>query len=262
MISSLIRKAKRAPWVLMGQKLTKKPSNSGAFVSDLFIWRCDQNWNTFFELFDVAGLFGDDIIHHVNIVFFDDSGNKFFQQTLELNGLVRQVISISSLLLALDNVPSSYGTFAVFHQKIPDEISELGSFISERGYVSYQYKDAPLRSYMHGNVDAIDDTMTNLGGTGLFSRRFNLQYVLEANKDYEIVLVNPSSSKKKTEFIVMSFDNKIQFQENIILKSRQALALPIKRLPNDGRLVIKSKIIMARPVVFTFNNHRVDVFHG
>ena len=53
MISAFLKKARKAFWV-MGQPLTKKPANPKSVVSDLFVWRCGQDWNTYFELLDLA----------------------------------------------------------------------------------------------------------------------------------------------------------------------------------------------------------------
>jgi len=261
MMNNFFKKIKKAPWVL-GQPLTNKPANPKSVISDLFVWRCNRDWNTYFELLDIASLFGDNEQHQIDIVFFDDIGNEFYQQSIELNGLYRQVLDVSNILSILDKLPSDYGTFCVFHQKTPSGVSEIGSFLAERGYVSYQYKDAPLRSYVHGNLDAIDNTLMSLGGSSFLNRRYNLQYLIGPNKDYEIALVNASSSNKRVEFKVESFGGKAQIRENIILKSKQAFVFPIKNLPSYSRLIIKSKMIMARPTVFCFDIDKMDVFHG
>ena len=141
-MNTFLKKVKKAPWVL-AQPLTKKPNNPQLVISDLFVWRCNQDWNTYFELLDLASLFGDEGQHQANIVFFDDNGEHFYQQLIELSGLNRQVLDISKVLSALKQLPSDYGTFCIFHKKVPNSILKLQSFIAERGYVSYQYKKAP-----------------------------------------------------------------------------------------------------------------------
>ncbi|MDC0239178.1 hypothetical protein OAK82_02240 [Candidatus Thioglobus sp.] len=261
MISNLLRKAKKAPWVL-SQPLTNKPSDPLAVISDLFIWRDHQEWNTYFELLDLSSLFGDNDEHQVDIVFFDDNGNQFHQQSVELNGLHRQVLEISKLLSALDQLPCDYGTFSIFHQKVPDSVLSLESFIAERGYVSYQYKNTPLRSYVHGNLDAIDDSLMPLCGSSLLGRLYNLQYLLEPNKSYEIALTNASSVNKKTIFQVVDYNGIKQIEKCTTLKPKQVFVFSIEDLSIVSRLIIKSKMIMARPVVFCFNNDNMDVFHG
>ena len=261
MISNLLRKVKKAPWVL-AQPLTKKPNNPQSVISDLFVWRCNQDWNTYFELLDLASLFGDEGQHQVDIVFFDNNGENFHQKSIELSGLYRQVLDISRVLSTLKQLPSDYGTFCVFHKKIPNSVLKLQSFIAERGYISYQYKNAPLCSYVHGNLDAIDDCLTPLGGSSFFNRQYNLQYLLMPDKKYELALINASSTNKKIKFKILEFDSSIQIQEIITIKSKQVFVLPIKDLSNPSRLIIESKMIMARPVVFCFSDNNMDVFHG
>ena len=65
-----LRKVKKFPWII-GQVLTKKPVNPKSAISDLFIWRCNKNWNTYFELLDLAYLFGNKSQHKADIIFFN-----------------------------------------------------------------------------------------------------------------------------------------------------------------------------------------------
>jgi len=261
MINGLIRKIRRAPWIL-GQKITQMPNDPHAVISDLFIWRCSQDWNTYFELLDLAGLFDNKGRHQVKVVFFDDRGNQFHQEFIDLVGMYRQVLNISKVLSVLKQLPSSYGTFCVFHQKSPNEVLNSEVFLTERGYVGYQYRDAPLRSYVHGNLDAIDNSLTPLSGASLLSRTYNLQYLLEVGKQYEIALTNASASNKEVEFKIVGFDGETYIKECATLRSKQAFVFPVKGLLNPSRLVIKSKMIMARPAVFCFDSDSMDVFHG
>lgn len=261
MINNLLRKVKKMPWVL-AQPLTEKPNIQQSVISDLFVWRFNEDWNTYFELLDLASLFGDEGQHQVDIVFFDKNGEKFLQKSIELSGLYRKVLDISKVLSMLKQLPSDYGTFCVFHKKIPHSILKLQSFIAERGYVSYRYKNAPLCSYVHGNLDAIDDSLTLLSGSSFLNRQYNLQYLLEMDKTYEIALVNSSKKNKKVEFKVINFIDSIWMEKCITIQPKQVFILTIENIPNPKYLIIKSKIIMARPVVFSFDKDKMDVFHG
>ena len=110
--------------------------------------------------------------------------------------------------------------------------------------------------------NVIDDGLALLSGSSFLNRQYNLQYLLEMGKAYEIALVNTSSKNKKVEFKVVDFNDSVLMEKCITLKPKQVFILPIKDVPNPGQLVIKSKIIMARPVVFCFDNDKMDVFHG
>jgi hypothetical protein len=115
---------------------------------------------------------------------------------------------------------------------------------------------------VHGNLDAIDDSLTPLSGSSFLNRQYNLQYLLEMGKAYEIALVNTSLKNKKVEFKVVDFNDSVLMEKCITLKPKQVFILPIKDIPNPSHLIIKNKIIMARPVVFSFDNDKMDVFHG
>ncbi len=258
---NLLGKVKKIPWVL-GQTLTKIPRNPQSAISDLFIWRYNKNWNTYFELLDLAGLFGEKGQHQANIIFFNNNGDEFHRQSIELSGLCRQILNISELLSELKKLPSNYGTFCIFHKEIPNSVLKLQSFIAERGYISYQYKNAPLRSYVHGNLDVIDDSLTLLGGSSFFKRQYNLQYLLMPDNNYEVALINASSTNKEIKFKVVEFVNNFQIKKAITLKPKQIYVFPIQNLSNPSRLIIESKMIMARPVVFCFGDDKMDVFHG
>ena len=260
-MKGFFKKVRKVPWVL-GQRLTKKPTHPQSVISDLFIWRCSQDWNTYFELLDIASLFGDNGKHQVDIIFFDENGNEFHRKLVELSGLSRQVLDISDSLKGIDELPNCYGTFAVFHQKTPKGILETESFIAERGYVSYQYKGAPLRSYIHGNLDAIDDDLALLSSSSFLNRKYNLQYLLNPKRSYEMALVNISPSNKKVKFEISSFVGDIHIEKNVILKSKQVIVLPVKNFKKYSRLIIQSKIVMARPIVFCFDEDKIDVLHG
>ena len=115
---------------------------------------------------------------------------------------------------------------------------------------------------MHGNLDAIDDTLTPLSGSSFLNREYNLQFVFEINKNYEFFLVNPNSKSKKITFKIIGFNNIVQIKKKLTLEPKQLYLLPIKELSSPSRLVVKSKLIMARPLVFSFEDDNFDVFHG
>ena len=61
---------------------------------------------------------------------------------------------------------------------------------------------------------------------------------------------------------IVSFSGKVQMTESVILKSKQIFLLPVNNLLTLSRLIIQSKMIMARPVLFSFHGDEIDVFHG
>ena len=68
-MKDFIKRLKKAPWSFK-QPLTKMPKYLGTPVSDLFVWRNSKDWNTFFELTDIAGMFDDNIDIKILLGYF------------------------------------------------------------------------------------------------------------------------------------------------------------------------------------------------
>ena len=262
-----IERIRRGLWALK-QPLTQVPKLSGVPVSDLFVWRNSEDWKTFFELIDIPRLFvgsEDTSEHYVTLFFFDSDGTPFLEKRLELARDQRQSIDLSGLISKSEN---PVGTVCVFHSYTPEVIASLGSFITERGYVSYCYKGAPLRAYVHGNLDAIalqpDKSMQLLGTTSFRTREYRLQYELLSPALYEIAVVNPSSRDQRLSCQVFStLNDKILDAQEVQLRPRGSHVFPIQLEQSQiARIIINSHLVMTRPLVFRINNRKMDVFHG
>jgi len=252
---------RRLPW-LLGQRLTKEPLNEKSTISDLFFWRYDNEWDTYIELLDIAGLFGLDNDNKVLLIFFDKNGNRFLEKHIDITLKNRQTIPVSKLISEAVNYDGKYGTFCVFHKSIPSIVSESNSFITERGYVSYKNSKSPLRSYVHGNLDAIDNSLKPLGGSSFLYRKFNLQYFLDIGSNYEFVLINVTSSEKKVIYSFIDPNGNVLIEDSLLLGPLHSHLITTKNFKVPVRLIIKSKMIMARPIVFKLMPTSFDVFHG
>lgn len=266
MLHNNIERLRKAFWNFR-QPLTLRPRTAGVPISDLFVWRKSDDWQTFFELTDIASLFtGDWKIsdRHVTLIFFDEEGAQVFEKRLELAPAKRMTLDISSL--APQSAGSS-GTFCVFHSDVPPAVTELGSYLAERGYASYLYKKAPLRTYVHGNLDAIaqlqDMSLQLLGGSSFVRREYRLQYELSGPALYEAAIVNPSKTKQRISCQLLSVDGRVMGSQEVWIKPRGCHVFPI-RLENQqtGRVVINSRLVMARPLIFRSQSQTMDVFHG
>ncbi len=262
-----IERARKAVWILK-QPLTQKPKVTGVPVSDLFVWRNSDEWKTFFELTDLPGLFVDQEKmpeRYATICFFDGSGTLFLEKRLDLHLNQRQTLDLS---LFVSELKCSFGTFCVFHSHTPQVVSDLGSFITERGYVSYRYNGAPLRAYVHGNLDAIcqlpDMSRQLLGSRSFLAREYRLQHELTGPAQYEIAMVNPSYRQQRIYCHVQSTQNgEVLDAQEVTLRPGGSHVFPVKMEQTDtARIIIGSHLVMARPLVFRINNNRMDVFHG
>jgi len=173
-MNNFFRRALKSPFVI-GQRLTKVPRSQDSVVSDLFIWRVDKDWNTYFELFSISSFCGEVHVGSATLVIFDDHGDKIYSNKIKLNAFSKNTLNLGKIL-SNTNLKTSFGTFSVFHSKNLDLFKKYNSYTAERGYVGYSYKNMPIKSYVHGNLDAIDNNLSPLGGTSLIPRKYNLQF--------------------------------------------------------------------------------------
>ena len=267
MMTQLFEKILRSPWTWR-QALTARPHDLNAPISDLFIWRNSAEWQTSFELIDIPRLFVDsegDESTVVKLVFFNSSGYQFLSKEIVVLPAMRQTIDLAPYLTGINE---EMGTFAVFHKSVPLAISSLGSYLAERGYVSYRYQGAPLRSYVHGNLDAIAQNTNGqfqaLGGTSFFQRQYRLQFELTPGSQYQLCLVNPTPREQKCVGKLVSInEGKILCSRPFKLIAGGVHGLTFQsEVTEPARVIIESHIIMARPLVFHIQNSKMDVFHG
>jgi hypothetical protein len=265
MISQKLQSLRRAVWTWQ-QPLTRLPAIPRAPISDLFVWRSSDEWQTYFELIDISSLFEDGhACQHVTLIFFDGSGHQISKTRVGLQANCRQTLDISSMV---GQAHGAVGTFAIFHPTTPSDITKLGSFLAERGYVSYRYRDAPLKAYVHGNLDAIaqgpDDELKLLGGRSFLNREYRLQHELQQGVNYELGMVNPTPTSQRCFCKLFSINrDKIMSVEMVDLAPGGVQLVSIQANKSESvRLVIQSHLIMARPLVFRIQNLRLDVFHG
>lgn len=263
---NLLRKLTRIPWIWQ-QPLTQIPK-SDSTVSDLFVWRNSRDWRTFFELINIPMLImnkTDSISSAVSLVLFDCKGVQISTIELEITGNYRKTINLESYL---QNINDEFGTFAIFHKSIPLSLKEYESYLTERGYTSYQYQEAPLRSYVHGNLDAIAQNLNGnkelLGCSSFLKREYRLQVLLTPGSLYQLCFTNPTKRRQNCKIKLVSIkNNKELFIKNICINPGAVNIINLEQeVIEDSIVIIESNMIMARPLVFQIQNLRMDVFHG
>lgn len=267
MIARKLERLRRALWTWR-QPLTRRPAGTATPISDLFVWRSSSEWQTSFELIDVPALFadsGDAAGRYATMVFFDQNGRRFLEKRVDLLPNRRQTIDLGAFI---GESHGEVGTFAVFHSSCPPALKNMGSFLAERGYVSYRYRDAPLRAYVHGNLDAIalgsKGELELLGASGLLPREYRLQHEMQGSVLYELALVNPTAVEQRCTCQLISIRSgmTVSFQR-VKLTHGGVQLIPFQIDKSETvRVVIKSRLVMARPLVFRFQNLKLDVFHG
>jgi hypothetical protein len=239
---------------------------ANAPISDLFVWRSSPDWQTFFELIDISALFEDEAFRSsATFLFFDADGNRILERNVDLQANRRQTLDISSMV---GSAHGEAGTFAVFHCQSPAAVTQLGSFLTERGYVSYRYLKAPLRAYVHGNFDAVaqksDGGVQYLGGASLLRRQYCLQHELQPGVVYEFGLVNSTANAKIITCKLISVPTGKIIARHVLNVPPGGVQLVSAPVDESGSvsLVIESRLVMARPLVFRIENLKMDVFHG
>jgi hypothetical protein len=110
----------------------------------------------------------------------------------------------------------------------------------------------------------LDKSMKMLGVKSFLPREFRVQHELLGPALYEIGVVNSSSKVQHLSCQILSS------QSGEILDIYKAVMLPrgvhifqVKiEQSATARIIIKSYLVMARPLVFRIKNHKMDVFHG
>jgi len=259
------RKIKLAFYVR--KKLAKVPSNKHAVISDLFPIKQDDKWNTEFEFLNIANLIlGDNlngIPHKAEIHFFDADGNHLGFSKIEISSMGRKTLRLAEFLKF--NFTSAK-TFAVFHDIQNYSLNIGKSFVAERGYCGYEYNRLGVKGYVHGNLDAVtlsDGKIIPIGNKGFISRYFTVQHCLTGPSNYEFIFTNPTSRKVKITPNIMYENSKWKKLQPFSINTKGSYNFNL--YVNSGEKVFvrfKSKLYLARPVVFRVSNDSMDVFHG
>lgn len=251
--------------------LANIPYKKKTVISDLFPFRIHDGWETHFELLNVPNLIEPnnqvDQTYIAKFLFFDESGNLFFEWTKSQKGCLRQTIFINEILQGKSI--SGYGTFACFHEKFIPNLLEQGGFLAERGYTGYRNsRISKVKGYVHGNLDALAKDINNdilcLGKSFKYKKHeYRLQHQLEGAATYELGFVNTTSKEQvlKVELLSLTNESLQIVSEKIPSKGIKWFSFKINE-NEPKRAVIHSKINLPRPVVFRMENKSFDVFHG
>jgi len=268
MIKTIYKKLKRGLWTFK-QPLTAKPKSLNNPVSDLFVWRKSSKWQTYFDLYDIGSFYSEIPSKrkiNVKIIFYNQSGFKINEHTVNLKPNQNRCLEISSFIKGKNE---TFGTFAVFHSNVPGNFSKYNSYLAERGYTSYKYHNNQLRHYVHGNSDAVsisNNLSYLLGVTSFLKRDYRLQFNLINSETYEFIIVNYTNKKQKVSFafIDTSINKQIAVKNYSVNPNGCCLCDGKINYKTNFRVVISSKLIMARPIVFRYGHNKIffDVFHG
>lgn len=251
-----------------GISISKIPIK-GSAVSDLFPLRIEDGWNTFFELLNYYQILNPEeqniISGAVEIKFYDRYG--IFLKTHKIKNSARLKHTLNLKEIANENGINHDGVFAVFHQKETPWISEQNSFLAERGYIGFENKQyGNIKSFIHGNLDAISQQKkgkeTLLGNSSFLNKEYCLQHELLSDFNYEFFWVNSTNEIQKLKIIETTLTKNKQTVLDILPGGIKSFKRISSKNDEITKIIIKSKLYMARPIVFKYMETSFDVFHG
>lgn len=250
--------------------LANIPHQKKSVISDLFSFRITNGWETHFELLNVPALIDPkqqaSSSYLVKFLFFDELGKLIHEWEKENSGFLRQSIKLNDILAGKS--VSGYGTFACFHKSYIPHLIEQGGFLAERGYTGYRNSNiSKVKGYVHGNLDALamneHGELLCLGKSFRFQKHeYRLQHQLEGPATYELGIVNTTNAGQDVIIEVLS-DIQGTRTEKKFIPSKGVVWFSIAMQENElAKVIIRSKINLARPVVFRTTENSFDVFHG
>jgi len=248
------------------QRLTKKPNIKDATISDLFIWINNNEFDTQYVFVNLEKLLQvqkkDNCETEYMVVFFNEFGEQIRKVKLNIKEAYER-ISLGSIINT-----HGKGTFCIFSKFNPENYGyESECFFTERGYISYVLKGTSKKFHIHGNIDAIASNSAGqiepLSAISLFKRFFYPQVIVGPNETISCYVTNPT--KKKLSISFMVFDNQsIEFYK----EDTKIFSLAYKEFTYKNntdsflRISIKSRLIMARPIVHVVSKNFHDFFHA
>jgi|TARA_B100001173_G_scaffold312323_1_gene332955 hypothetical protein len=246
--------------------LTKRP-NQGHVISDLFLMRIEDDWETFFECIQINKILNpikDPQNNSVKIYFHNSQGEFIGEKTLSLNEDHKITLNINEI--ANEIGINRDATFTLFHSNNTKWLSEFNSFTGDRGYTGYyNLKKGSIKSFIHGNLDAIsysNNKIKLLGNYSFTYKNYIVQHLFDSNFIYELFWVNSTNSKQK--FTIIEIKASGEKSTSFIINPKGILKF-IKKIDEarlNSQIIIKSKLYLARPMIFKIMPDSFDVFHG
>jgi hypothetical protein len=248
--------------------ITKTPQK-GSVISDLFVLRIEDGWETYVECLQFNSIFNPHEKANpqkVIFCFYTKTGQFITERDVMLPSAIKTTLNVNELVKDFNLLEDSL--FAIFHPQKKQWITDHKSFLAERGYIGYANPNlGNIKGFVHGNLDAIarinsrkDDQL--LGNYSFFKKEYHLQHSLDAGNTYELFLVNPTPSTQR--FNIIQKTDQIKKEITFVIPSKGLY----KHVLTDGSkdekrtVIIESKLYLARPVVFKIMTSSFDVFHG
>ena len=248
--------------------ITKIPKQNSV-ISDLFLFRTEDEWETNFECLKLDVLINPKSELKPKAIlfsFFSKNGNLIAEKKVFLPESIKTTISINEIVKGLGIKEDCL--FAVFHPLIDYGLYKYKSFLAERGYIGYAHPiKGSIKGFVHGNFDAIAKNKSKnsyrlLGNYSFFKKHYSLQNVLEPEYEYELYIVNTTRVIQKINVLEIRGNSSKKTVLNIASGGFFKYIKAIDKKGLKTNLIIESKLYLARPVIFKLMKSSFDVFHG
>lgn len=271
-LKTFLKKNVPARWLEMlsskAVSITKIPPVD-AVISDLFVLRIEDGWETYFECLQFDALLNpnEEIeLQTVIFCFYSKAGQFITERKLTLPREIKSTINLNQFVEDLSLKEDCL--FAIFHPQKKYWIRQHDSFLAERGYIGYANKRlGSIKGFVHGNLDAIarsDSKRTDflLGNYSFFKKEYRLQHLLEDGNKYELYLINPTSVKQTYNIVEQTKQNENKTRITLPPRGIYKHVKTVDKKEDITSIIIQSKLYLARPVVFKIMSSSFDVFHG
>lgn len=243
-----------------------KPYRSTSVVSDIFVWRCDEVWDTEFELFNITSfMFPADSIREIcDLVFFDENGRIFKKEQIMLEPFEKKTLIIRNHVFPRTGT----GGFSVFHHSgYENRFSAQKSHLTERGYIGYRRKGDRIKSFCHGNLQSLAHETGRKDYAYVTASKPNSKYypqlIISDSPHIELVYTNPTHKKQKINLTFFDKSGKLGYTAKADIPPRGVKVISV---PNPDMTLHtfenRGGITLWRPVIFKFYVSHFDAMHG
>lgn len=253
-------------WIDSNPVAELRPFNARAAISDLFVWRCNDEWETEFDLFNISSFVYPEQApqEECRIIVFNGDGRQMSDHALTLAPFECRNIKMSDYLGGQTGV----GTFAVFHHSpCATQYESFKTHLTERGYIGYRRKGDAIKTYCHGNLQALSQAPLEKGfsyvAATTASMRYHPQLILSDSQRIELIYTNPSTRGQALRVNLFDATGQKIGEKNAVVPARAVRIIEINN--DDGAIHTFDNhggIVMWRPVIKKYYKTHFDVMHG
>ena len=217
-------------------------------ISDAFLWRTDNGFRTTFNYADILGLFYKIENSYVELIFYCKNNQFIKKITVSKLNYSNKLLIDKNFLNGIED----YGVFYIFFRC--DGCSSNDMIVSNRCYLGFSINDN-LSSFVHGNClvryQSIDGKYegTDMVKSSLINSQYRIQNSFSDFTKSELFFVNPTS--KKTTFSIGS--NKYSLEKNCSI---------LIDISGEECILILSRCMFLRPIIFNYKDNYFDVYHA